>query len=104
VKTIQTKGWYDVIDLQRAVEEIKRVVVETKNFKYPVEMRYLSIVIDQTSGNFAIRDAKGNNVNPEQLYLLYPGLKDQPVTEAPPVDGQVIIEPPVVVADPVVTG
>lgn len=86
MKTTDSKNWYDVIDLQRTVDEIKRRIVETKNFVFPKEIRYVHVVVDLETGNFAIRDGERNNIKPELLYALFPALADAPVAPVPPVD------------------
>ena len=86
MKTIQPTGWYDVIELERAVKAIMTAIVETNNHKYPNDTKNIHVVIDQATGNFAIRSQRGIDVDPIVLYTMFPALAD-PVKQEPEVAG-----------------
>lgn len=92
MKKTTAKGFYDVAELVRAVTEIQHTVSEVKAHTFPIVARKISIVIDQVTGNFAVRDMHGRDISEDVVYSMFPALIADfdtiaPAVEEPPVAG-----------------
>ena len=78
MKQHKTNGWFPASEFMRTAAAIHQAAtIEHQHWMIiGIRCKYLSIYVDQRTGDFIVRDAQGNVVEPDDLYLLFPELKD----------------------------
>lgn len=77
VKYFPENQWFHSSELLRAVTEIhRRATTEHTHWLGHVDCKYVSMRIDQRTGDFCIQDGSGNKLTPAQVYEVFPNLRD----------------------------
>jgi hypothetical protein len=73
----QQNEWFHSSELVRAATEIHRMAttVHTHWLDHS-DVKYVSMRIDQRTGDFCIQDGSGNKLAPVQVYAVFPRLRD----------------------------
>lgn len=73
----QTNGWFHASEFARACKVMHRVATQehTRWLQHP-NTKYLMIRVDQRTGDFVFQDQNGGHLTAEQVYSIFPELKD----------------------------
>ncbi len=70
-------NWFDAADYERATRVIHGVAEDDpSNWLGHSESKYIMVRIDMRTGDFILLDLRGNIIEDEVLYDLFPSLKD----------------------------
>lgn len=77
MKYFRENQWFHSSELLRAVTEIhRRATTEHTHWLGHVDCKYVSLRIDQRLGNFIFQDGSGRKMTLQQVYAMFPALRD----------------------------
>lgn len=74
-------GWFLATEFQRACQAVGHAA-GSSNFMHAKLWRckYVQLYVDQRTGSFIFRDGAGEMLTHDEVYALYPSLRDEPAT------------------------
>lgn len=76
MKQHATNGWFHASEFMRAATVIHEYATKTHtHWLGRGKCKYISIYVDQRTGDFILRDREGSIIDPDDLYEMFPELK-----------------------------